>query len=136
MFKSLIKEIALLKRKYSTFINPNRKRVDFLIFGAQKSGTSALDYYLRKHPQIGMAAGKELHYFDNENYNWKSPNYLDYEKLFNFEKNVVVYGESTPIYMFWRNSASRIYRYNKKIKLIFILKGPFVSCVLSLFHGI
>ena len=32
-----------------------QKKIDFLIVGAQKSGTSALDVYLRKHPEIEMA---------------------------------------------------------------------------------
>ena len=27
-----------------------QKKIDFLIVGAQKAGTSALDMYLRKHP--------------------------------------------------------------------------------------
>lgn len=41
-------------------------RVDFLIVGAQKSGTTALWAYLRLHPEICMAGRKEVHFFDNE----------------------------------------------------------------------
>ena len=37
---------------------------DFLIIGAQKSGTTWLSLNLRKHPQIHMSAIKELHYFN------------------------------------------------------------------------
>jgi hypothetical protein len=43
-----------------------RRKIDFIIGGSQKSGTTALDFYLRQHPEIGMASRKELHFFDNE----------------------------------------------------------------------
>ena len=38
---------------------------DFLIIGAQKSGTSSLYFNLRRHPQIRPAFTKEVHFFDN-----------------------------------------------------------------------
>ncbi len=41
-------------------------RVDFLICGAQKCGTTALDFYLRQHPLLCFPSKKELHYFDDE----------------------------------------------------------------------
>ena len=41
-------------------------KVNFLVIGAQKAGTTALDHYLRQHPDIGMADVKEVHYFDDE----------------------------------------------------------------------
>lgn len=41
-------------------------KVDFLIVGAQKSGTSALDRYLREHGDIEMARRREVHFFDDE----------------------------------------------------------------------
>ncbi|MDP6575966.1 MAG: sulfotransferase [Candidatus Peribacteraceae bacterium] len=37
---------------------------DFLIIGAQKSGTTWLSVNLRHHPQVHMPAVKELHYFN------------------------------------------------------------------------
>ena len=37
---------------------------DFLIIGAQKAGTTALYSYLRRHPEIGGPAWKEVSYFD------------------------------------------------------------------------
>ena len=48
-------------------------KVDFIVCGAQKAGTTALDAYLRAHPEIGMANWKEVHFFD-------------FEKLKNLEK--------------------------------------------------
>ena len=40
------------------------KQVGFLVAGAQKSGTSALDAYLRDHPELCLPREKELHVFD------------------------------------------------------------------------
>ena len=41
-----------------------QKKIDFLIVGAQKSGTSALHVYLRKHPEIFGLDQKEVIFFN------------------------------------------------------------------------
>ena len=41
-------------------------RVDFVIGGVQKGGTTALDRILRRHPDIAMARDKEPHMFDDD----------------------------------------------------------------------
>ena len=45
-----------------------RKKIfpDFLIIGAQKSGTTWLHRNLQAHPQVWMPKEKELHYFDEK----------------------------------------------------------------------
>jgi hypothetical protein len=40
--------------------------LDFIVIGAQKSGTTSLFQYLRHHPEIALPAGKELPYFSHE----------------------------------------------------------------------
>lgn len=103
---------------------PHRK-IDFLLVGAQKSGTSALDKYLREHPEIGMAKRKEVHFFDNEKVFLKSQiDYSEYEINFDFNSNKKIFGEATPIYIYWEPSCRRIWEYNRNIKLIFILRNP------------
>ncbi len=100
-------------------------QVDFLILGAQKSGTSALDFYLRKHPDIGMAQTKEVHFFDNEDFFQKPDvNYSEYHNHFDFTAVKKVYGEATPIYLYWDPCSKRIWKYNKNIKLIILLRNP------------
>ncbi len=98
-------------------------RVNFLIVGAQKSGTSALDKYLRDHPEVQLANKKEVHFFDQEA-NFSDT--VDYEKYHqNFPKiGNKVTGECTPIYMYWDSSIRRIYEYNPEIKIISILRNP------------
>lgn len=105
-------------------INSTQK-VNFLIVGTQKAGTSALDRYLRRHPEVGMARRKEVHYFDNENVFSNSViNYKIYESEFDFSTNKKTYGEATPIYMYWQPCCRRIWEYSSQIKLIFILRNP------------
>jgi hypothetical protein len=41
-------------------------RPDFLVIGAQRSGTTWLHHVLKRHPQIWLPPIKELHYFDRE----------------------------------------------------------------------
>lgn len=39
------------------------RRIDLMIFGAEKSGTSSLSRYLGEHPQVGMHSQREMNYF-------------------------------------------------------------------------
>ena len=102
-----------------------KNRIDFIIIGVQKAGTTALDTYLRKHMEIEMGEIKEVHFFDNDKYfiNEKI-DYKEYHKYFNFSCDKKVFGETTPIYIWWKDSIKRIFNYNKNIKLIIILRNP------------
>lgn len=74
------------------------RKIDFIVIGAQKAGTSALDSYLRQHPEIGMPADKkELHFFDNETIFANTPvDYHGLETKFIRREDINVYGETTP----------------------------------------
>lgn len=100
-------------------------KVDFIICGTQKGGTSALDAYLREHPEICMAENKEVHFFDNEDlFNTDAPNYSVYHSSFSPKGCHRLVGEATPIYIYWYDAPRRIWRYNPGIKLIVILRNP------------
>ena len=47
---------------------PRPDKVGFVVAGAQKGGTTALDYYLREHPELCLPQRKELHFFDTDRY--------------------------------------------------------------------
>lgn len=101
------------------------RKINFLIVGAQKAGTSALDHYLRLHPEISMAKGKELHFFDNEEvFSSASIDYSLFEDQFETKKGISLYGEATPIYMYWEPAMQRIWDYNRDMRLIAILRNP------------
>jgi hypothetical protein len=98
-------------------------RVDFLIGGTQKGGTSALDSFLRQHPEICMpTTRKELHFFDREEEN---RDYKKYHRNFKPKKRQHrVIGEASPIYMYWETAPYRIWKYNPKMKWILALRSP------------
>ena len=96
--------------------------VNFVIGGTQKGGTSALDSFLRQHPEIGMpTTRKELHFFDREEENRE---YKKYHANFKPKPQQRVIGEASPIYMYWETAPYRIWKYNPKMKWILALRNP------------
>jgi len=102
-----------------------RERVDFVVAGTQKGGTTTLDSYLREHPLISMAARKELHFFDtDENFCTDAVDYAGYHANFAARSPMQLYGECTPEYMYWEPAAARMASYNPALKIIVILRNP------------
>jgi hypothetical protein len=100
-----------------------QRKLDFVIAGAQKGGTSTLDAIFRRHPQVQMASCKETHFFDDESHNWEAP---DYDKLDAYfaAPDGRMRGEATPITLYWRPAIRRLHEYNPDIKLILLLRNP------------
>ena len=100
-------------------------KVDFVIGGTQKGGTSALDAFLRQHPEICMpSTRKELHFFDREENFRREPDYKKYHANFSPSAKHRVIGEATPIYMYWNAAPYRIWKYNPAMKWILVLRNP------------
>ena len=101
-----------------------KPQIDFIIAGAQKAGTTALFDYLGDHPQIGLSDVKEVHFFDDEGQDWRAPDYGAYHAHFDLADRNLVWGEATPIYLYWKDSLARIRAYNPGIRLIVLLRDP------------
>jgi len=100
-------------------------KVDFVVAGVQKGGTTALDYYLRKHSEVCMGIKKEVHYFDHDHHFRKNKdNYSQYHANFNPREECKIIGEATPSYIFWKNAPERIWKYNPAMKIIVIYRDP------------
>src|SRR5438067_13484716 len=100
------------------------KRLDFIVAGAQKSGTTALHYFLAKHPNITMGDQQEIHFFDDEA---MFVDQVDYEQLDTHYPPVapsIIAGDCTPSYIYYKPAAERIWKYNPKIKLLVLLRNP------------
>jgi hypothetical protein len=109
------------------------EKLDFIIAGVQKAGTSALADFLESHPKIKMPHKDELHrtvqparhFFDDEERFAKSQ--IDYTPL---QRGCVrrpkstLLGSCTPIYIYWKSAMERIWNYNSKIKLLILLRNP------------
>lgn len=104
---------------------PPHKKVDFLICGAQKSGTTAIDLHMRDHPSVCMGERKEIHYFDSDHFfGGQRCTYDFYHQHFRPSETRTLIGEATPIYMYWQTAPKRIYNYSPQIKIIAILRNP------------
>jgi Sulfotransferase domain len=102
---------------------------DFLIIGAQKAGTTALYSYLRRHPQIGGPAWKEVSYFERH----YGRGTAWYRGQFPFRSDGRIAGEASPGYLFHPLAPVRVKETVPDAKLIVLLRNP-VDRALSHYH--
>jgi hypothetical protein len=101
-------------------------RVDFVVGGTMKGGTSALHTFLDQHPEIRMASGKEAHFFDTDEHfrPGVQPNYDLYHRHFAPLPGTRVLGDATPIYLYWEPAPARVTDYNPRMKWVLLLRQP------------
>jgi hypothetical protein len=100
------------------------KRLDFILAGAQKSGTTALHYFLSKHPNITMGDQQEIHFFDNDAMFIPPVDYEQLHKHYPLLASSTIAGDCTPSYIYHQPASERIWNYNPKIKLLVLLRNP------------
>ncbi len=113
MLRYIIKQFGLSERLF--------KSPDFIIVGAQKSGTTYLYNLLVQHKDILPSKMKEVHFFDN-NFDKGKSWYLSHFPI-NIHNSQIT-GESSPYYLYHPLAAERIYNYDKNIKIIILLRNP------------
>ena len=99
---------------------------NLFIIGAPKSGTTSLYQYLKSHPNIFMCTPKEPHYFSDDIKGISIVKTLDeYQHLFDKrKKRHQVVGEASVWYLYSDTAIKNIYEYNKKAKIIVMLRNP------------
>src|SRR5438093_10207406 len=100
------------------------ERLDFIVAGAQKSGTTALHYFLEKHPNITMGDQHEIHFFDDDATFAATVDYERLHKHYPLVAPLTMSGDCTPSYIYFKQAAERIWNYNPKIKLLVLLRNP------------
>jgi hypothetical protein len=103
---------------------------DFIIIGAQKSGTTSLYSYLRQHPHLRPSFRKEVHFFDGglepgvDNFEkgqaWYRANFPSKLTMGNRHKIF----EASPLYIFNPLAPARIFALVPKAKIIAVLRNP------------
>ncbi|MGC9553753.1 MAG: sulfotransferase family protein [Thermoplasmatota archaeon] len=101
---------------------------NFIIAGAQKSGTTALHRYLSQHPDVFLAerpeyifwVNTEVHFFDR-NFEKGVGWYEAFFKQWNGEKAA---GEKTPDYVYDPQVPERMHSVIPEVKLIFLFRNP------------
>ena len=124
---------------------------NFLIIGAQKSGTTSLYHYLKQHPEIYMSPVKEPNFFalEGENLDFRGPgntlasvnNYSitaveDYRQLFREVSEEKAVGEASNLYLYSSKAPKRIRHHIPDAKLIAVLRNPVQRAYSSFLHCI
>lgn len=113
-------------------------RIDFLIIGAQKGGTTTLDAILEQHPALYLAPVKELNYFalGGKSPDWQGPGDRStatmicavtdeqYSAHFKKAKRHQKLGESSVLYLYNATAPAAIHAHNPAMKLIVVLREP------------
>lgn len=111
-------------------------RPDFLIVGAPKCGTTALNSFLAEHPELYVAK-KEFHHFGRDlrpdNYTGERWDVKAYESLFDEAEEGQLTGEASVWYLFSETAALEIYARNPDAKIIIMLRNP-VEMMYSLYN--
>ena len=75
-------------------------------------------------PGDSSAQAKELHFFDDETKAWPKPDLNTLHCHFQDAGPDQLWGEATPISLYWDPAAERIWHYNSEMRLIVILRNP------------
>lgn len=103
--------------------NNEARLPDFLIIGAQKSGTTWLWKMFRDHPDIRIPPKKEIHYFDREILDKSIEWYMN--QLVDPRGTTKIRGEKTPCYAHLKIDSIRFIRkLNPGLKIILLLRNP------------
>jgi hypothetical protein len=96
---------------------------DFVIIGAQRSGTTSLYDYLLRHPQVIPAHKKEVHFYDLHHargVEWYRANFPLRWQM----RDGRITGEATPNYLVYPQAAERLHAVTPNAKLIALLRNP------------
>ena len=130
-------------RDVRMFLRRLQRRVlpDFLIIGAQKSGTSSLYRYLDQHPQVRGSVPKEVHYFDGgleagiDSYALGESWYRAHFPLCSEMAGKRAF-EASPLYLLHPLAAERIAALLPHVKLVAILRDPTERALSHYFHNL
>lgn len=110
--------------------SPMRVLPNFIIIGAQKSGTTSLYRYLIQHPSVIPAFHKEIHFFDL-NYRkglfWYKSHFAKLSEIQNLKhpyNQKIITGEATPYYLFHPHVPEKVFEIIPNVKLIVLLRNP------------
>jgi hypothetical protein len=98
---------------------------DFFIIGAPKCGTTALNDYLRQHPQIFMPEKKDITYFGTDlNFSQPRISHKEYLALFRDANGATCIGETSVWYLYSRKAAEEIKSFSPSARIIVMLRNP------------
>ena len=111
------------------------QKIDFLIIGAQKSGTSSLMRFLERKPEYFYVAKQECHFWSRDNKYNNPDGFAQYLSNFSEARPNQIVGEKSPSYLANDKVAVRVARHFPKIKSIAILRDPADRAYSAFLHG-
>jgi hypothetical protein len=109
-------------------------RVNFMLIGAQKAGTTSLSHQLAQHPQVAFCYHKEPDFF-SRHADWQA-RLPEYHQLYQVAPGKV-YGEGSTTYTWipeYPDTAARLHAYNPHLKLIYIMRQPVERTISHYLH--
>lgn len=111
-------------------------KVDFMILGAQKCGTTSLANILKTHENCVCCTKKEPYFFSH-NENWKK-NVASYKKCFPRKSGAKYFEASTsytrrPLYN--DNIWDDLYEYNPNLRFLYVVRPPLERIVSAYVHS-
>lgn len=97
-------------------------RVNTLIIGAGRSGTTSLFSYLKAHPEVCFSKIKEVHYFSIEELHRRGEAY--YHSFFSKCQGETVLAAADTYLLMDYEAIERIHAYNPDMKIIVMLRDP------------
>ncbi|EDX74552.1 Sulfotransferase domain superfamily [Coleofasciculus chthonoplastes PCC 7420] len=106
-------------------------KLNFIIIGAQKSGSTFVQEILSEHPEVFMVP-KERPFFEDPDYG--KMDFQEFEKLFAEVTTEKAVGMKRPSYYGKFEVPERLYRHFPNIKLILVLRNPIERSISAYYH--
>lgn len=103
---------------------------NLFIIGAPKCATTSMYHYLKNHNDVFVPEIKEQHFFSlpmvKDTYYdvYFAKNENDYLRNYDDAKNKKIIADISPSYLYYKESADKIMKFNTKSKIIVILRDP------------
>jgi sulfotransferase family protein len=100
-----------------------KSRVDFVVIGAQKAGTTSFFAYLYSSPQVYLPVEKEVPFFSDDRLYGQGTSWFLKEYYGEASENLI-WGNVSPHYMADVRAPERIHQHNLAAKIIALLRNP------------
>jgi hypothetical protein len=109
--------------------------LDFLIVGAQKSGSTSLRAFLGDQEDEIFILNRELHFWNRDGHYQDGAGLNGYLENFAEAKPNQIKGEKSPSYLVSQEAPARIHKHFPEIKIIAILRNPIDRAYSAYWHG-
>jgi hypothetical protein len=110
-------------------------QLDFLIVGAQKSGSTSLRAFLEEQKKDIFILNRELHFWNRNGQYQDGAGLNAYLENFAEAKPNQIKGEKSPSYLVSKEAPERIHKHFPEVKIIAILRNPIDRAYSAYWHG-